>query len=143
MTLTTLCPPANNAKRGSHLDQDPQKLLLSYRSSRQTMVRPRTTSKPFQDFLQQWSIEHVNSSPRYPQSNGKAEAIVKSMKKIIKASWNGRAIDDDKLTQALLQYHNTPSRRDRVSPAQKLFGHPIQDNLPAHRRAFLPEWQRF
>ena len=32
-------------------------------------------------------------------------------------------------------------QRDRLSPAQKLFGKPIQDTLPAHRRAFAPQWQ--
>ena len=31
---------------------------------------------------------------------------------------------------------------DNLSPAQKLFGRPIQDTLPAHNRAFTPEWQR-
>ena len=103
---------------------------------------PQFTSKTFYDFLQQWGIKHVTSSPRYPQSNGKAEATVKSMKKLIRAAWNGRHMDDDKLTQALLQYRNTPSRKDGLSPAQKLFGHPIQDTMPAHRKAFLPEWQR-
>lgn len=51
-------------------------------------------------------------------------------------------MDDDKITSTLLQYRNTPSRKDGLSPAQKLFGHPIQDTLPAHRMAFLPEWQR-
>ena len=29
-----------------------------------------------------------------------------------------------------------------MSPAQKLFGHPVQDILPAHRRSFLPQWQK-
>ena len=98
-------------------------------------------SKSFQEFAQQWGFEHTTSSPRYPQSNGKAEATVKSMKKIIRAAWSGRHLDDDKLTRALLQYRNTPSRKDGQSPAQKLFGHPIQDTLPAHRRVFKPEWQ--
>ena len=64
------------------------------------------------------------------------------MKKIIRAAWTGRYLDDEKLTRALLQYRNTPSRKDGQSPAQKLFGHPIQDTLPAHRRAFKSEWQR-
>ena len=31
--------------------------------------------------------------------------------------------------------------RDGLSPAQKLYGHPIQDTLPIHQQAFLPEWQ--
>ena len=103
---------------------------------------PQFTSKILYDFLQRWGVEHITSSPRYPQSNGKAEATVKSMKKLIKSAWSGRSVDEDKLAQALLQYRNTPSRKDGLSPAQKLFGHPVQDTLPAHRKAFLPEWQR-
>ena len=99
-------------------------------------------AKTFHDFAVQWGFTHVVSTPRYPQSNGKAEATVKSMKKIIRAAWNGRSLDDDKLCRALLQYRNTPSRKDGLSPAQKLYGRPVQDTLPAHRRAFSDKWQR-
>jgi hypothetical protein len=67
------------------------------------------------------------------------EATVKPMKKLIKAAWSGRGMHDDKITLGLLQYRNMPSRKDGLSPAQKLFGHP---SLPAHRTPFLPEWQR-
>ena len=63
------------------------------------------------------------------------------MKKIIQAAWKRDSLDDQKLARALLQYRNTPSQRDHLLPAQKLFGHPIQDTLPAHRRAFAPQWQ--
>ena len=63
------------------------------------------------------------------------------MKKLLQHSWNGRALDDEQFCRSLLQYHNTPSRKDGLSPAQKLFGHPVQDILPAHRRSFLPQWQ--
>ena len=103
---------------------------------------PQFTSKLFQDFSKEWGFQHVTSSPTYPQSNGKIEATVKPMKKLIESSWSGRRLDEGKLAQALLQYRNTPSRRDGLSPAQKLFGHPMQDALPAHHRAFAPEWQR-
>lgn len=103
---------------------------------------PQFTSKPFHEFAQQWGFSHTVSTPRYPQSNGKAEATVKSMKKIIRSSWNGRYINQDKLCRALLQYRNTPTRKDGLSPAQKLYGHPVQDILPAHRRSFSEEWQR-
>ena len=103
---------------------------------------PQFTSKTFQDFAKQWGFEHITSSPTYPQSNGKAEATVKSMKNLIRIAWTGRYLDENKLTQALLQYRNTPSRKDRLFPAQKLFGQPIQDTLPAHRRAFSAKWQR-
>jgi len=45
---------------------------------------PQFTSRRFQDFAAQWKFKHQTSSPHYPQSNGKAEATVKSMKKIIR-----------------------------------------------------------
>ena len=67
---------------------------------------------------------------------------MKSMKKILAASWDHHHLNVNKLCRALLQYRNTPSRRDGLSPAQKLYGHPVQDTLPAHRRSFAPEWQR-
>lgn len=60
-----------------------------------------TSSKVFQDFSKEWGFQHV-TSPTYPQSNGKKEATVKSMKKLIRTSLL--------LTKAE-QYHNTPSRR--------------------------------
>ena len=43
---------------------------------------PQFTSKKFQDFAVQWGFKHQVSSPHYPQSNGKAEATVKSMKRL-------------------------------------------------------------
>lgn len=103
---------------------------------------PQFTSHLFNAFSAEWGFRHITSTPTYPQSNGKAEATVKSMKKIIEAVWTGSYLDESKLARALLQYRNTPSRKDGLSPAQKLFGHPIQDILPAHHRAFAPEWQQ-
>ena len=77
----------------------------------------------------------------YPQSNGNAEATVKSMKKLIQAGWDRRHLHEVQLTCSLLQYKNTPSRKDNLSPSQTLFGKPIEDKIPAHQRAFADEWQ--
>jgi len=63
------------------------------------------------------------------------------MKKLKWSSWAGRTLDEDKLCRALLQYHNTPSCEDGTSPVQKLYGHPVQDSLPAHRHSFSSDWQ--
>jgi len=103
---------------------------------------PQFTSVKFNQFTQQWGFLHKTSSPYHLQSNGKIESTVKSMKKIIYTSWNGHSLDQNKFCRALLQYRNTPSRNDGLSPAQKLYGHPTQDTLPAHRRSFSQEWQR-
>jgi len=102
---------------------------------------PQFTSKKFQSFAAQWGFKHQTSSPHYPQSNGKAEATVKSMKRILRASRNGMYLEGDRLCKALLQYRNTPSLRDGLSPAQKLFGHPLQDTILAHPKSFDPQWQ--
>ena len=53
----------------------------------------------------------------------------------------GTYLEGDKLCKALLQYRNTPSLRDELCPAQKLFGHPLQDTIPAHPKCFDPQWQ--
>jgi len=55
---------------------------------------------------------------------------------------HGHSFDEDKLWRALLQYRNTPSRKDTLSPAQKLYGRPVQDSIPAHRRSFAADWQK-
>ncbi len=103
---------------------------------------PQFTSKYMADFLKSWGVTHNVSSPHYPQSNGKAEATVKSMKKLISSAWTCRSVNWNFLSHSLLQYRNTPCRKDSLSPTQKLFGHPVQDTLPAHRRSFDPEWQK-
>ena len=102
---------------------------------------PQFTSKELKNFLSTWGVRHVMSSPRNPQSNGKVEATVKSMKNLIKSAQKGRQLNEDILAKALLQYRNTPNQRDGLSPAQKLFGRSIQDGLPAHRLAMSPKTQ--
>jgi len=44
---------------------------------------PPFNSFDFRMFCQIWDINHVTSSPRYPQSNGKAEAAVKRVKETL------------------------------------------------------------
>ncbi len=99
---------------------------------------PQFTSHMFQQFSREWGFQHITSSPTYPQSNGKAESAVK---KIIEGAWVQYHLDNTKLARALLQYRNTPSKRDGLSPVQKLFGKPMQDTIPAHHRVFAPQWQ--
>ena len=68
-------------------------------------------------------------------SNGKIH------EKIIRISWTERSLNHNKFCRALLQYRNILSHRDGLSPAQKLYGHPGQDIIPAHCRSFAKEWQ--
>ena len=95
---------------------------------------PLFTSHTFATFLQEWGVEHKISSPAYPMSNGKSEATVKSMEKLIRRFSNQRVLEEDKLARALLQCRNTPCAKDRLSLAKKLYGYPVQDTILVHHK---------
>ena len=93
---------------------------------------PQFTSQAFRKFAKQWGFEYVTSTPRYPQSNGKAKSYGKVHEKDhpISMAWAvPRQEQVGPSITAILQHPIT----------QKLYGRPIQDTLPAHRRAFSPE----
>ena len=58
----------------------PQRPILPHtcQTSFGLMCGPQFTSANLATFLKEWGLSHCTSSPRYPQSNGKAEAAVKS-----------------------------------------------------------------
>ena len=88
---------------------------------------PQYQGKAFKLFIEEWGIEHVTSSPRYPQSNGFIERQVQTVKKIIK-----KCIQDGKnFHHALLDLRATPVDSKLPSPAEMLFGKPIATLLPS------------
>ena len=61
---------------------------------------PQYSSAEFQQFASQWEFQHVTSSPKHQQSNGKAESAVKICKSMLKKAQMAkndvylRSIDD-------------------------------------------------
>ena len=100
---------------------------------------PKIDSTIFAHLLTQWGVNHVTSTPHFPQSNGHAEASVKAMKALIIKCWDHQtqSINRDKWAHGLLQWCNTP-RSSGLSPAQIVFGHPSRDALPVHSE-LLPQ----
>ena len=45
---------------------------------------PNFTSAEFAVFAKTWAFEHVTLSPHYPESNGKSETAVKTVKRLFK-----------------------------------------------------------
>ncbi|UYV83817.1 hypothetical protein LAZ67_X000281 [Cordylochernes scorpioides] len=75
----------------------------------------------FANFARQYGFTHVTSSPRFPQSNGMAEAGVKIAKLILKKN------QDPSL--GLLEYRSTPLENG-YSPAEHLMGRKLRTTLP-------------
>lgn len=69
-------------------------------------------------FAKTWMSEHKTSSPRYAQSNGKAENAVQMVKRLFKKCKSSGGSE----FQALLDWRNTPTAGIGTSPAQRLFG---------------------
>ena len=87
---------------------------------------PHFEGQAYKEFAKQYQFQHITSSPHYPRSNGFIESQVKTTKKTMKKA---RATNTDPL-MALLCLRATPINSTLPSPAELLFGRPIQDNLP-------------
>ena len=87
---------------------------------------PCYSSREFHNFLSFYQVDHVTSSPHYPQSNGFAEALVGITKKLMEKSvkegkpWN----------YGLLQHRTTPISSTLPSPLEMLTGRRPCSSLP-------------
>ena len=87
---------------------------------------PCYSSREFHNFLNFYQVDHITSSPHYPQSNGFTEALVGIAKKLMDKSlkegkpWNF----------GLLRYWTTPISSTLPSPLEMLTGRKPHLNLP-------------
>ena len=90
-----------------------------------------TTSKEFQVLMQSMSVNHITSSPHYPQSNGLAEKFVGIIKNLFhKAKKEGQFP-----YTALMVYRNTPLNGTLQSPMQILQDRQACTGLPLSHAA--------
>ena len=79
----------------------------------------------------QYSVNHITSSPHYPQSNGLAEKYVQIVKNLFhKAKEEGKD-----LYQCLKIYHNTPLSNTLQSLMQILTSRSAKSSLPMSNTA--------
>lgn len=94
---------------------------------------PAYASKEFANFKNNWGFHHITTSPNYPQSNGRSERSVRTIKNIlIKSIESG-----SDFYLGLLNFRNTP-RDDIGSPAQLLMGRRLNSRLPSHFTKLMP-----
>ena len=103
---------------------------------------PPYNSLEFLKFTKAWNIIWRKSSAYYPQSNGRAEAAVKSAKRILLGNIDPATgnLNTDKAAKAILAHRNTPCQDTGISPSIMLFGRPIRDHLPRYDLKLRPEW---
>ena len=79
---------------------------------------PCYSSREFHNFLSFYQVNHVTSSPHYPQSNGFTEVLVGIAKKLMEKS-----VKDGKLwNYGLMQYRTTPTSSTLPAPLEMLTG---------------------
>ena len=93
---------------------------------------PQYSSHEFTAFAKCYGFRHATSSPLYPQSNGQAERMVKTVKQLISSS------DDPYL--ALLTYRATPLPWCDLSPSELCMGRKIRTPVPQTDELLVPKW---
>ena len=86
---------------------------------------PCYAAQEFKQLMMDMSVNHITSSPHYPQSNGLAEKYVQIVKNLfIKAYEEGTDYQ-----KALMIYRNTPLDDNLLSPMQLLQGRAARSDL--------------
>ena len=83
---------------------------------------PQYLSQEFARFADSYAFKHVTSSPLFPQSNGEAERMVKTVKRLLEQSKDP--------FMALLSYRSTPLPWCNHSPAELTLGRHIRIMVP-------------
>ena len=83
---------------------------------------PQFQAEAYARFAKEWEFNYVTSSPYHSQANGKAESAVKIAKRLIKKTKD--------VHLAILNWRNTPSEGNNLSPVQKLHSHWTRTLLP-------------
>ena len=97
---------------------------------------PQFAAAEFSEFANKWAFKHDTSSPHYPQSNGKAENMVKTVKRLLTKC--RKAGQSEYLV--LLDWRNTPTEGMGTSPAQRFLGRWCKTLLPVTQQLLNPRY---
>ena len=92
---------------------------------------PCYTAEMFTNLMKEYAVNHIMSSPHYPQSNGLAEKFVQIVKNLFYKA-NEEGVDINKY---LMIYHNTPLACTSKSPMQMLQQRSARSQLPMSNAA--------
>lgn len=87
---------------------------------------PQFSSGAFSQFAEQWSFQHITSSPHYPKSNGFIERHVQTVKAALTKAQQAKTDPD----LVLLCLRTTPISPHLPSPMEILTGRKAKSNVP-------------
>ncbi|KAI5754945.1 hypothetical protein M8J77_012823 [Diaphorina citri] len=99
---------------------------------------PQFSSSEFKKFVSDFDFKHITSSPRYPKSNGEAEAAVKVIKRLLSKCKH----DGSDPYIALLNLRNTP-KSFCPSPSQLLYSRELNSKIPTNVKFLKPKIHRY
>ena len=104
---------------------------------------PPFNSYEFENFLKAWGVDFRKSSAYYAQSNGRAEAAVKVVKRLLMDNCDKVTgqINTEAATRALMIHRNTPNQVTGMCPSELLFGRKMRDHLPNGFRQIRTEFE--
>ena len=89
------------------------------------------TSESFTTLMKDYNVNHITTSPHYPQSNGLAAKYMQIVKNMFyKAKEEGKD-----LYKCLMVYHNTPLSNSLSSPMKILTSRSARSSLPMSHAA--------
>ena len=91
---------------------------------------PCYTAELFTNLMNEYAVNHITSSPHYPQSNGLAERIVQIVKNLFY-----KAKEEADINKYLMIYRNTPPASMSKSPMQMLQQRSARSQLPVSNAA--------
>ena len=96
--------------------------------------RPCYASEIFKGLMEEYQVNHITSSPHYPQSNGLAGKYIQ----IVKNLFHKAREEGQDLHKCLMTYRNTPLSSHLQSPMQILSNRATRSTLPLSNAA---KWQ--
>ena len=84
----------------------------------------------FAAYMKSLGIEHLTSTPLWPQGNATVEAFMKPIGKVIRTALLEKHKWKQALNQFLLNYRTTPHSMTKIPPAQLLFNRGVKGKLP-------------
>lgn len=99
---------------------------------------PPFNSALFKDFIYNWDINHITTSPNFPQANGQSESAVKIAKRILQKS-----LDDNIDPYLALLHYRANVKEYLKSPAELLMSRKLRTNIPVKRELLKPKIVQF